>query len=446
MVAAPIAPGQEGPLRALLASMNLNGHPGLADPANALVPFGEFRTLHFARFVILNDTTLDDLKAFGREAEFPDAPTYLAFFGDCDGSASTLLAGFAYRAGAGLRQIFAHCAGFHPRADLLQWMRDHSVKPAAAYVNWIGRTVRQIHEEAALHEALSKYLANLSIDNSIMGRPRQIRNELISIVSEKGPPLTAPAPTPITWLARRLLYCLAVVLAAYVVLLPLLKLTFVGALLVYGTAALIAIAAAICFLIQLRWHETTDPQIRTPPTNAHLLSLGVLQDQDVTNQYSLIGQVKPGLFARWTTTVIFWLINLASPILYPRGNLARIKTIHSARWVFLDNKRRVLFASNYDGSAESYMDDFVNKVAFGLNLAFSQGVSFPPTWFLLWRGANYEQTFKNVQRRHSLPTEVWYKAYPGLSLIDITWNARIRQGLERGSMSDAEIRQWLAEI
>jgi hypothetical protein len=40
--------------------------------------------------------------------------------------------------------------------------------------------------------------------------------------------------------------------------------------------------------------------------------------------------------------------------------------------VFLDNKRRALFASNYDGSDEAYMDDFVNKVFFGLNLAFSQ--------------------------------------------------------------------------
>jgi hypothetical protein len=34
----------------------------------------------------------------------------------------------------------------------------------------------------------------------------------------------------------------------------------------------------------------------------------------------------------------------------------------------------MLFASNYDGSLESYMDDFINKVAWGLNLVFSNGV------------------------------------------------------------------------
>ena len=34
----------------------------------------------------------------------------------------------------------------------------------------------------------------------------------------------------------------------------------------------------------------------------------------------------------------------------------------------------MLFMSNYDGSLESYMDDFINKVGWGLNLSFSHGV------------------------------------------------------------------------
>ena len=118
-----------------------------------------------------------------------------------------------------------------------------------------------------------------------------------------------------------------------------------------------------------------------------MLALGALQDHDVTNQYTALGSFRPDLFSRWTTTVVWWLVNLATPILYPRGNLGRIKTIHFARWVFLDGKRRGLFVSNYDGSAESYMDDFVNKVSFGLNLTFGQGVGYPRTRFLLGGGA-----------------------------------------------------------
>jgi hypothetical protein len=440
MVAAPILPRRDAELRDLLLTMNINGLPGMADPKNPLVPFGVFRTLHFARFVILNDTTLADLELYG--APFPDAPIYLAFLGDCDGSAGALLADFTNRAGAGLRQIFAHCEGFDPNCDLLQWMRSHSVKPGINYVNWIGRTVRHIREDAELHELLTACLASLAIDDP----PQKLLDDLARAVDEREPLLTPEAPTPIAWWARRLLCISAAALAAIVVLLPLLALTIGAALLVYGAVLVIFAAALADFLVKLRRHETTDPNIRTPPPDALLRALGAIQDHDVTNQYTAFGSFKPGPFPRWTTTAVWWLVNLATPVLYPRGNLARIKTIHFARWVFLDGKRRGLFASNYDGSAESYLDDFVNKVPFGLNLTFGQGVGFPRTRFLLWDGGTREQEFKDTQRRHSLPTEVWYKAYPGLSLFDIQRNARIRQGLERKTMTDTEIRRWLAEI
>ena len=55
MVLAPIIPERETELRQLLDSMNRG--PGQVDPNNALLPFAEFETLHFARFVILDDKT-----------------------------------------------------------------------------------------------------------------------------------------------------------------------------------------------------------------------------------------------------------------------------------------------------------------------------------------------------------------------------------------------------
>jgi hypothetical protein len=442
--------------------MNRKSIPGSADPENGLVPFGKFAVLHFARFVILKDDTLGDLESYreryGPDATFPGAPIYLAFFGDCDGSSDMILADFANFAGAGLRQIFAYCEGFEPNCDLLQWMRAHSVKPFATYFNCLGRTVRQIHEESALHEALRKYLAeHLASTAADRGKtknrrhledtPQKLRALLIRDVKERGPSLTPPAPTPIGWyLCRRLPYILAAVLAAVLVLLPLVTLPLASALKVYAVDLLIIAAALAFFVVHLRRHETGDPQILTPITNAHLQALGEIDDYDVTNQYTVIGSLAPSPFVQWTTAAVWWAIDVFSPLLYPCGNLTRIKTIHSARWVFLDGRRRALFASNYDGSDEAYMDDFVNKVAFGLNLAFGLGVSFPRTYFLLWEGANREQEFKNTQTRHSLPTEVWYKAYPGLTLVDIARNTRIRRGFERETMTVAEIRRWLAEI
>ena len=36
-----------------------------------------------------------------------------------------------------------------------------------------------------------------------------------------------------------------------------------------------------------------------------------------------------------------------------------------------------IFTSNYDGSLENYMDDFIDKIAWGLNASFSHGVDYP---------------------------------------------------------------------
>jgi hypothetical protein len=129
--------------------------------------------------------------------------------------------------------------------------------------------------------------------------------------------------------------------------------------------------------------------------------------------------------------------------IFNRGRLARVTTIQFARWVFLDNRRRVIFASNYDGSLESYMDDFINKVAFGLNIVFSNGIGYPRTNWLILEGAKDEQTFKDYLRRHQIPTEVWYNAHPGLTALDKWRNSLIREGLEKPSMTDSEIQEWL---
>jgi hypothetical protein len=138
------------------------------------------------------------------------------------------------------------------------------------------------------------------------------------------------------------------------------------------------------------------------------------------------------------------VVNWAARHIYMRGHLARISTIHFASWVFLNHKKRLVFYSNYDGSLDSYMDDFINKVGFGLNLSFSSGTGYPTTNWLVLDGAKDEQKFKYCLRRHELPTEVWYKAYPGLTAFDLKRNTLIRQGLQKSRMTDPELRQWTA--
>jgi hypothetical protein len=250
---------------------------------------------------------------------------------------------------------------------------------------------------------------------------------LAATVRQSGPPLTPPAATPILWRASQIGNLIGV---------PVALLLLFPFLLLY----------APFFLWQLRRRETTDPVIAPRPTAEHVRALSVLEDHDVSNQFSAFGSVKPGRFRLWTLIFVFWVLNFSTRQIYTRGRLARVGTIHFARWVFMDDRRRLLFASNYDGSLDSYMDDFINKVAYGLNLVFSNGIGYPRTKFLLGGGAQYEQTFKYYLRRHEVPTQVWYKAYPGLTAADLARNTQIREGLERSAMTDDDARRWLALI
>lgn len=423
MILATINPSGEAELRRLLASMN--HEPGLLDPLNALVPFGQFDRLHFARILILDDQTLNDITVY--DLPRVDYPTYLAILGDCDGPSDELLAEMVERAGDGLRRIFALCDGYTPDIDLLTWIKSNNVSPAANYVNWVGRTVRQVGEEETLRQALEKFLQENSVSLRPM-QPRQVRDVLKKFVATEEQSgriiLTPPEPTPLGWQLCNLLHLVGM---------PIL-------LLIVSPLLLLALPF---FLFQLRRCERSDPEIapRVDPAHANLLSS--LEDHGVTNQFSAMGSIKPGLFRRLTIILVLEAIDYTARHIFNRGRLARVTTIQFARWVFLDGKKRVIFASNYDGSLESYMDDFINKVSFGLNIVFSNGIGYPRTRWLLLDGAKDEQTFKDYLRRHQIPTQAWYNAYPGLTALDKRRNALIREGLEKSWMTDSEIQEWL---
>lgn len=424
MVVAPLDLKRIGELRTLLASMN--SAPGQVDPHNKIIPFAELEQLHFARLIVLEDKTLDDITtAYGLPRR--DFPTYLTFLGDHDGPADFFRRELIERCGNGLRQIFSYCEGFTPNSDLERWMKDHEQRPATMYVNWRGRTLRQVREEYALRNALEGYLQ--SDGAALAGKPaREIREVLKDFARKETVAgrlrLTAAEATPLGWRLRNLLHLIGV---------PLVLLLFSPILVLYLPF----------FAYQLRKREKHDPEIAPRIDPDHAAILAELEDRDVSNQFSAMGTLKPGLFRRWTLTFLLWAVDYTTRHIFNRGHLTRVSTIHFARWVFLDDRKRLLFASNYDGSLESYMDDFINKVGWGLNVVFSNGVGYPRTAWLAFHGAKDEQKFKYFIRRHELATEVWYSAHPGLTNFDLQRNARIRQGLEQHSMTDAEIVEWL---
>jgi hypothetical protein len=422
LLIAPLAAGREAALRQLLESMT--SAPGVANPNNGVLPFAAFDQLHFARLVLLEDPNVADIAAYG--LPLPTFPVYLAFLADCDGTVPALLTDLVQRAGSGLRLIFAHCEGFDAQAALLPWMRAHCRCAAASFVNRRGRTVMQIRQESALQRFLAAHVARTALASASEAQTR--RRELLAQVAAESRAgrlaLTPPDATPPGWCVANLVHAIALPL------LGLLALPFLILLLPV-------------LILQLRKREQTDPEICPRPQAAALLELERLEDRDVSNQYTAIGSVKPGSFRRWLLSVLLLLVDYACRHVFHRGFLARVQTIHFAHWAFLDSRRRVVFVSNYDGSHQSYMDDFINKVGWGLNLLFSNGVGWPRTDWLVMRGARREHLFKYYQRRHQIPTQVWYKAYPGLALTDLERNQRIRAGLECAQLSDDQALEWL---
>lgn len=427
MIVVPIIRNQREALQVLLDSMNVSA--GTADKDNTVIPFAQFDRLHTARLLIIESNTAEDIKTYGWQPY--DWPASLAFLGDVDGTEEDFLAHVAIYADEGLSRLYQHCEGYSAHSgSMLTYLQKHSTHPAASYVNWAGRTTVQVHEEAMLQASLSARLESIK-DSNDREDVRKIRQQLLTHVQQelhvKRLSLTPESQTPWRYRARN-------------------TLDLIGFPIILLLLSPILLIIAPWVLWCLRIVEKYDPDIDIRPDTEHISQLSFIEDHDVSNQFNVFGDVKPGRFRYWILKSVMRVVDYAARHVYRRGFLARVRTIHFARWVFLNDNRSMFFASVYDGSLESYMDDFINKVAFGLNLTFSHGVGFPRTRWMLKGGAELEQPFKDTLRRHQLPSAVWYRAHPGLTAFDMARNARIRHGVEHYPRNDHAIRQWLSEI
>jgi hypothetical protein len=122
--------------------------------------------------------------------------------------------------------------------------------------------------------------------------------------------------------------------------------------------------------------------------------------------------------------------------------LSGIPSIHFAHWSLIDGGRRLLFVSNFDGSWENYLDDFIDKAHDGLTAVWSNTVGFPRTQFLIHGGATDGPRFKAVARDGQMVTNAWYSAYRDLTVQGIDNNSSIREHLF-SSLDAAQTAVWL---
>jgi len=411
---APIRAGSAADLRELLAEL---GRKGAHDGA---IPFGELPGVHFARFFVLDQ--VGDLD--GRPI-----PASLVYLSDVDAPLDRHLRQLAGKADV-LDQVFGYCEDYPVAVPALgarvAWLRRHVVSSAVTYVNTVGRGLDQIRQEARLREAIQDFLDEPGRDWA--GRsPTEVRREVRRFVASR--PDLARAMSP----PRRPGIVFRVRETAHKIALPLV-------VLVLSPALLVALPA---WAVLLRWHERRDEEETKRPDPMLVAELTSYEDHVVQNAFTAVGFVKAGLFRRLTMRIVLAGVSYAVRHFYNAGSLAGVRTIHFARWVPIDDGRRLFFASNYDGSQESYMSDFIDRLAWGLNAVFSNGHGYPRTRWLVKGGAENEQAFKNYLRNHQLPAPVWYSAYDNLTADNVAANARIRAGLH-ADLTPAQTADWLA--
>jgi hypothetical protein len=210
--------------------------------------------------------------------------------------------------------------------------------------------------------------------------------------------------------------------------------------------ALVVLPFAPLLYLLLLIHEALDAQDDPSPETPGIRELADREDFQVQNQLTHVVDIKPGPFRLLLLRAVLWVIDLLARYKFNQGHLGGITTIHFARWVIFDGGKKLLFFSNYDGSWESYLGDFIDKAHTGLTGVWSNTKGFPKTENLVNAGATDEERFKSWTRAHQVTTQLWYTAYPELTVRNIQQNAKICAGLAQRPATREAMLAWLKSL
>ena len=387
--------------------------------------FEKSLTTHFARWVILDRTDHDELGHF--------APT-LIFASNFDGPVDEYLLSLIDLDFEWLNELYGKCegvptGGFPNSAGLYDYLIRFQVDINCYYRAHFGRTAQIIRKEALLREELEKYidekkeewgrqsasLVRQDIQNYVRNNP-ELHWAVIEPVWEKSP-----------WWYRATPWVLAALIVFFILSLNL----FVTSVLAFGV-----------FLWYLRKSECAEQQHSTQVDPGLFSALVDKEDHIVQNQMTSVTYIKPTLFRRYLLRFVLFSINFLAVTVFRDGRLGLITTIHFARWIIIDDDRRLVFFSNFDGSWENYLGDFIDRASEGLTSIWTNTIGFPDTKFLIWGGSRDELRFKNYARNSQVVTDFWYSAYRDLSCENVINNSQIRAGLV-GELSEQEAQEWL---
>jgi hypothetical protein len=382
----------------------------------------EFRnldTVHYARWVILGRESFRD------EPAMP-VPVRLIFSTNYDGDEDTHFNDLVTNLEKYIDQVYECCEGYPETANRnaesrKNYLKQWRIKTSAFYVGAPGRSLKQVYQENSLRDHIWKFVTN----NEWHGKSareihRAIRNEVDSKAEFDWSKNKIEVPG-INW----------------------------PPLIGYGFLILAVSPFMILWILYIfLFHELRDkyrPSTLSQVPDSLVNTLEKDEDLFPQNQFTQIVVMKPGIVRQLNFRIWMLRTKVLASHMFVKGKLLNIPTIHFARWVLFDNKKHVLFFSNFDGSWQQYLGDFIDQSGWGLSGIFSNTVNFPPTRFMITGGAYDEEHFLAWSRGTQIPTNVWYSAYPHLSIKNIINNTQIRNEL-RDDLNEKQAQLFLNRI
>jgi hypothetical protein len=95
--------------------------------------------------------------------------------------------------------------------------------------------------------------------------------------------------------------------------------------------------------------------------------------------------------------------------------------LHDMRVAFFDNDTRMLFATVFDGTWDSYIDDFASKMPDQIDALFAEVEDYPGI---------RDPRVKDVLRKYQIRSDQFYSAYPNATVTQIRKALRVLKAWE----------------
>lgn len=399
------------------------------------------------------------------------ARAHLVLEASADGNARSACARLAEIIGDSILEVLRCTGPTVSREYLGAYLEKHRLNvgagwfstPGVVFSGTLGMNVQRIQDEAQLASWISDWLQRHPEPQPALQTLQRVRDEILkraylkwAFIAEPVPLLGGKtSPWAVWWplvvaSVRQLLWPLLVlpVLAA-IVCWRLLGRSYGQAALegvrVFGVELLLTVVAVGIGYLWLRRQEKKDLPKDKEPNAAHVAEIMAGENIVMQNHLAGASTLKPGRVHRLILRLVFFVFGAITTYIARPGFLSGVGTIHFARWFILPGTDTLLFLSNYDGSWESYLEDFIARAHAGLSAIWSNTRNFPKTRNLIVGGASDGERFKRWARRQQGPTHFWFAAYPNLTTARIRTNAAIRHGFAHAT-TEEDAAQWLHHL